>query len=183
MRGSMLGTVRTAVAFLCLAVVVGPVLAQNTSDRDKTREQLRATLADGSTLIGTSFRQSERNPYNFVGSYTRNLKNAQSLEIVISVTKSETIGFRVYPHYNGGYINTQKVQNNVALMSKLLSFTDQNFLFWGADETNDVFSGYTVTLESGYPEEAIRIVLRSIPNTDRFVGELRPFIDGSIAAQ
>ncbi len=68
-------------------------------------------------------------------------------------------------------------------MHKLLAYNDKNFLFWGSDDTNDVFAGYTITLESGYPEEAVRIVLRSIHNTDQFVGEMRPFIDGSAAAQ
>jgi hypothetical protein len=64
-------------------------------------------------------------------------------------------------------------------MRKLLWFSDDNFLFWGADDTSDVFSGYTITLESGFPQDAIVIVLRSIRNTDKFVGELRPFIDGT----
>jgi hypothetical protein len=54
-------------------------------------------------------------------------------------------------------------------------------LFWGADETGDVFTGYTFSLESGFPDEAVKIVLRSIVNSDKFIGELRPFIDGSSA--
>jgi hypothetical protein len=66
------------------------------------------------------------------------------------------------------------------LMRKLLWYSDQNFLFWGADDTGDVFSGYTVTLESGFPQDAIVTVLRSIRNTDKYVGEMRPFIDGSV---
>jgi hypothetical protein len=66
-------------------------------------------------------------------------------------------------------------------MMELLYLSDQNFLFWGADDTRDVFAGYTFTLESGFPSESIMIVLRSIRNTDKFVGEMRPMIDGSSA--
>jgi hypothetical protein len=66
-------------------------------------------------------------------------------------------------------------------MRELLYLSDQNFLFWGADDTGDVFSGYTVTLESGFPRDALVTVLRSIHNTDKFVGQLRPFIDGTAA--
>jgi hypothetical protein len=38
------------------------------------------------------------------------------------------------------------------------------------------FCGYTITLESGFPADAITTVLRSIRNTDKFVGQLKPFI-------
>jgi hypothetical protein len=63
-------------------------------------------------------------------------------------------------------------------MRKLLQYNDNNFLFFGADDTNDVFAGYTFTLESGFPNEAITIVLRSLRNQDKYVGEMRPLIDG-----
>ena len=109
------------------------------------------------------------------------LSSAESLEIVISVTNSETIGFRVYPHYAGGYINVDKVKNNVGLMRKLLQLSDSGFFYWGIDQSNDVFAGYTFTLESGFPDDALIVVLRSISNLDKFVGDLRPFVDGSIA--
>ena|SRR5690349_3043782 len=33
---------------------------------------------------------------------------------------------------------------------------------------------YTFTLESGFPDEAIKIVLESIRNSDKYVGEMRP---------
>jgi hypothetical protein len=33
-------------------------------------------------------------------------------------------------------------------------------------------------LESGFPSEALLVVLQSIKNTDRFVSEVRAFIDG-----
>jgi hypothetical protein len=107
------------------------------------------------------------------------LTNSDSLEIVISVTPKDTIGFRIYPHYKGGYINVDKVKNAAAMMKQLLQLNDRTFLFWGADESGDVFVGYTFTLESGFPDEAIRIVLASIANSDKFIGDLKPNIDGS----
>jgi hypothetical protein len=161
-----------------------PAQAQNESspERDATREQLRQVLATAGARsdVKVAFRQSTKNPYNFVGSMT-GLTNSDSLEIIISVTKRATLGFRVYPHYHGGYINLGRAKDRDGLMRKLLYYSDQNFLFWGADDTADVFSGYTVTLESGFPSDAIVIVLRSMRNTDKFVGEMRPVIDGSVA--
>ena len=170
---------RIAAVLLALLCAAGsPASAQVT--RDSTRENLRDTLnsAGQRSDVNVTFRQSTKNPYNFVGSMT-GLSNVDNLEIVISVTKSDTIGFRIYPHYKGGYINLGKARDPNALMRKLLYYSDQNFLFWGADDTSDVFCGYTVTLESGYPREAIVTVLRSIRNTNKFVGEMKPFIDGT----
>lgn len=170
-----------AALFVCFLSITAAASAQES--RDATRERLRSTLttAGARSDVNVTFRQSTKNPYNFVGSMTTGVVNSDSLEIVISVTKSDTIGFRIYPHYKGGYINLNRAQNSTGLMRKLLYYSDQNFLFWGADDTNDVFSGYTVTLESGFPADAIVVVLRSIRNTDKFVGEMRPLIDGSPA--
>jgi hypothetical protein len=151
--------------------------------RDATREALRSLLASAGQRsdVNVQFHQSTKNPYNFAGLMTTGLVNSDSLEIVIAVTKSGTIGFRVYPHYKGGYINLQRAKAQSDLMTELLYLSDQNFLFWGADDTRDVFAGYTITLESGFPSEAIVIVLRSIRNTDKYVGQMRPMIDGSTA--
>ena len=171
-----------AALFVLLLAATATAGAQQTSARDATREKLRATLvtAGQRSDVNCSFRQSTKNPYNFVGSMT-GFANSDSLEVVISVTQSSTIGFRVYPHYRGNYINLGRATDGNGLMRRLLYLSDQNFLFWGADDTGDVFSGYTVTLESGFPEDAIVTVLRSVRNTDKFVGGLRPFIDGSVA--
>jgi hypothetical protein len=149
---------------LLLVVVSSPAAAQS---RDTTRERLDAllTTAGQRSDVNVAFRLSTKNPYNFIGTMSTGLTNADELEIVISVTKSDTIGFRVYPHYHGTYV---------------LHLSDLNFLFWGADDSDDIFCGYTVTLESGFPSDAIVIVLRSIHNTDKFVGQLRPFIDGTL---
>lgn len=175
-------------AVLVLDGVAGaaPAIAQSDAadpHRDATRESLRSVLASAGARddVSVEFRQSTKNPYNFVGLMTKGLTNCDSLEIVISVTKSDTIGIRVYPHYKGGYINLLRAKSQSDLMTQLLYFSDQNFLFWGADDTRDVFSGYTFTLESGFPADAIVIVLRSIRNTDKFVGQMRPMIDGTTA--
>jgi len=195
MRLVVLRPLRRLIFILGLLSLVGgglisatPAAAQAAADapdpaRDATRESLRSLLASAGqrTDVDVQFRQSTKNPYNFVGSMTTGLKNCDSLEIVISVTKSATIGFRVYPHYKGGYINLLRAKAQSDLMMKLLYLSDQNFLFWGADDSRDVFAGYTFTLESGFPADAIVIVLRSIRNTDKFVGEMRPMIDGSAA--
>jgi hypothetical protein len=173
------------ISFLVLVLLaVTPGFAQNLSPtRDQTREMVRASLIKYGALdeVNTTFRQSDKEPYNFIGIMRTGLKNVESLEIVISVSNQSTIHFRIYPHYNGGYLNLDKVKNSNGFMRKLLAYNDKNFLFWGSDDTNDVFAGYTITLESGYPEEVMRVVMRSIHNTDQFVGEMRPFIDGSAA--
>ncbi len=154
--------------------------ADKEAARKATREHLRKVLAAAAQLddVAVTFQQSEGQPFNFVGIIGDRLKYSDRLEVVIGVTAYETIGIRVYPHYKGGYINVAKAKNGPALMQKMLRLTDRNFLYWGIDESNDVFSGYTITLESGFPEEVVLIVLRSLRNTDGFVGELRADIDG-----
>ena len=149
--------------------------------RERVRDKLAALLEEAGPEIKVEFRQSEEQPFNYVAAMKTGLKNAESLEIVISVTKKDTIGFRVYPLFNKGYINVDKAKDRAGLMRLLLRLSDRAFLFWGADESGDIFTGYRFTLESGFPKEAIEIVLRSIVNSDKFIGEMRPFIDGSSA--
>jgi hypothetical protein len=178
---------RAWVLVACLSILTATGLiwppqsasAQSAQQRDATRERLRAALAVSGPKIGVHFQQSTKNPYNFTSSKTTNLKNEDSLEITVSVTKSNTVSLRVYPHYKGGYINLDRVQDQAKFARHLLYMSDQNFLFWGVDDTNDTFCGFTITLESGFPDAALDIVVRSIPNTDKFVGQLRPYIDGS----
>lgn len=145
--------------------------------RIRTRERLALLLEKAGPEVKVSFTQSRKQPFNYVGSLTTGLSNAESFEIVVGVTAKETISFRVYPHYRGGYINPAKAKDPASLMRLLLRLSDRAFLFWGMDEAGDVFTGYTFTLESGFPDEAIKIVLRSIVFSDKFVGEMRPFID------
>lgn len=154
---------------------------QQQTDRDATREKLRALLDTEGPKINITFRQSDKQPYNFVGVLKTGLKNADALEIVISVSDQDTIHFRIFPHYKDSYVNVDKVASGVGLMRQMVRLSDQNFLFWGADSSNDIFAGYTITLESGFPNAAIIVVLHSIANVDQFIGQMRPAIDGSAA--
>ena len=173
----------TIAVFVLVTLSVANIYGQQDDPavRERTRQRLADLLDKVSPEIKIAFSQSQKQPFNYVGTLRTGLVNADSFEIVISVTAKETIGFRIYPHYNGSYINVDKVRNSAGLMRLLLRLSDRAFLFWGADETGDVFTGYTFTLESGFPDEAIKIVLRSIVNSDKFVGEMRPFIDGTSA--
>ena len=166
------------ISTLSVSVVYGQ--KDEEADRIRTRGELAALLEKAGPDINVTFKQSQKQPFNYVGSLTTGLVNAQSFEIVISVTTKDTIGFRIYPHYKNAYINVDKLQDQAGLMRLLLRLTDRAFLFWGADESGDIFTGYTFTMESGFPEEAIMIVLRSIVNSDKFVGEMRPFLDAPL---
>ncbi|HEX3282998.1 MAG TPA: hypothetical protein VHR36_17310 [Pyrinomonadaceae bacterium] len=149
--------------------------------RERTRQRLATLLQTAGPSANIVFHQSEKQPFNYVGSLSTGLGNADFFEIVISVTSKDTLGFRIYPHYKHGYINVDNAKDRLGLMRLLLRLSDRAFLFWGADESGDVFTGYTFTLESGFPDESIKIVLRSIVNSDKFVGEMRPFIDATSA--
>jgi hypothetical protein len=166
-----------------LMILVSPAVHAQQKDKEanriRTRQQLAELLEKAGPEVKVSFSQSQKQPFNYLGSLKSGLVNAESFEIVISVTPNETIGFRIYPHYRNGYINIDKAKNSPALMRLLLKLSDQAFLFWGVDEAGDVFTAYTFTLESGFPEESIKTVLSSIVNSDKFVGEMRPYIDGT----
>ncbi|HJT66011.1 MAG TPA: hypothetical protein VJ749_06135 [Pyrinomonadaceae bacterium] len=167
---------------ICLAILATAQTAfsqEADATRDKTRDRLSALLTRVGPDLSMSFKPSSKSPYVFTGILRDGLKNAEYFEVVISVTTKETIGFRIFPHYKGGYINIDKARNTAALLRKIAQLNDSTFLFWGADDTGDVFTGYTFTLESGFPDKAIEIVLQSIKNSDQFVGEMRPAIDGT----
>ena len=161
------------------SVVQAQTPQEKEASRIATREKLRTLLQNSGPKkgIGINFRQSEKQPFNFVGMLQEGLTNADSYEVVIGVSKDDTIGFRIYPHYRGSYINIDKARDSAALMRQLLLLSDKNFLFWGRDDSGDVFAGYTFTLESGFPDRAIEIVLYSIRPLDKFVGDMRPNID------
>jgi hypothetical protein len=172
-------------AFLLLSILAtaSAVFAQDTADgsRDKTRARMSALLERAGPELKVEFKPSSKSQYVFTGVMRDGLVNSEYFEIVITVTSKETISFRVFPHYKGNYINIDKARNPTQLLRKLAQLNDSTFLFWGADDTGDVFTGYTFTLESGFPDEAIKIVLTSIKNSDQFVGEMRPSIDGTNA--
>ncbi len=174
-------TVRSLI-FLFILLAAPAALAQEDNaeaNREKTRQRLSTLLQRVGPDIRVDFQPSSKSQFVFTGVMREGLTNAEKLEIVVTVTTKDTIGFRIFPHYKGGYINIDKAKNTTQLLRKLVQLNESTFLFWGADETGDVFTGYTFTLESGFPDEAIRIVLSSIRNSDQFVGELRPSIDGS----
>jgi hypothetical protein len=166
---------------LLLIALLGFASAAYSQDatRDKTRDRLKALLDRVGPEIKVTFQPSSESPYVFSGVMSEGLKNAERLEIVIGVTPDQIIRFRVFPKYKGSYVNIDKARNSAQLLRKLIQLNYETFLFWGADDTGDVFTGYTFTLESGFPDEALRIVLASIKNSDKFVGDLRPSIDGS----
>ena len=171
------------IVLFILTTLSGPAVysqRDKEANRVRTREMLAQLLEKAGPELKVFFNRSEKQPFNYVGSLKAGLVNADSFEIVISVTADETVGFRIYPHYKDGYINVDKARNSTALMKLLLRLSDRAFLFWGADEAGDIFTGYTFTLESGFPEEAISIVLRSIVNSDKFIGEMRPILDDPI---
>ncbi len=169
--------------FVTILAAAPAVFSQTAAEatREKTRERLSMLLQRVGPDIKVSFQPSSKSQFVFTGAMREGLKNAEYLEIVITVTSKETIGFRIFPHYKGGYINIDKARNTTQLLRKLVQLNESTFLFWGADDTGDVFTGYTFTLESGFPDEAIKIVLSSIKNSDQFVGEMRPSIDGTNA--
>lgn len=166
------------VAFIALAPVSYP---QDNASRNKTRDRLNALLTRVGPEHKITFKQSSTSEYIFVGQLKEDLTNSDFFEVVITATPADTIGIRVYPHYKNAYINIDKARNTMQLLRKLVQLNDSTFLFWGADDTGDVFSGYTFTLESGFPDKAIEIVLSSIKNSDKYVGEMRPSIDGTSA--
>ena len=104
-----------------------PATPQQTTTRDANREKLRALFETAGPKINVSFRQSDKQPYNFVGVMKTGLKNADALEIVISVSAEETIHFRIFPHYSGAYLNVDKVKSSEGLMRQMVRFSDQNF--------------------------------------------------------
>lgn len=169
------------IAFLIAARAVVAQDANAEAAREKTRTRLSALLQRVGPEIKVNFQPSSKSQFVFTGVMRDGLTNSEFLEIVITVTSKDTIGFRVFPHYKGGYINIDKAKNTTQLLRKLVQLNESTFLFWGADDTGDVFTGYTFTLESGFPDAAIKIVLSSIKNSDQFVGEMRPSIDGTNA--
>lgn len=144
--------------------------------RIRTREQLGRLLDKVGPDLHIKFRQSEKQAFNFVGLLKEGLTHAESFEVVVGVTENQTIGFRIFPRYKRGYINIDNVRYASELMRLMLRLSDSAFLFWGIDPSGDIFTGYTFTLESGFPEESIKIVLRSIVNSDKFIGEMKTMI-------
>jgi hypothetical protein len=176
---------RLLVCVAILLTVAGAAFAQSAPDKEAmrvaTREKLRALLASSGPKKGIeiSFRQSDKQPFNFVAVKRGGFTYAEGFEIVVGVSNDQTIGFRIFPYYKGNYINIDRARDGAGLMRKLLNLSGHNFLFWGADDSGDIFAGYTFTLENGFPDKSLEIVLYSIAPLDQYVGQIRTFIDAS----
>jgi hypothetical protein len=174
-----------AILLFSAPLAVGSPQTKTTAEKEAARiavrDKLRALLEASGPKRGIeiAFRQSTQQPFNFVGTFSAGLTNADSFEVVVGVSNDETIGFRIYPRYKGSYINVNKARDGSGLTRQLLRLNDKNFLFWGMDGTGDIFAGYTFTLESGFPDRALEIVLYSIRPLDKYVGEMRPSVDGT----
>jgi len=148
-----------------------------TATRLETRGKLEALLTTYAKAIGFHrWYRSADDPFEILAFYDHDLRYASRLEIVIHITPQNTIGFRVFPHWNGtdgdDYIDLDDVRDPQGVMREALRLSSQNFMFWGMDGSHDLFAGFTITLESGFPDAAVRIVLESVPLVDDSVGDL-----------
>jgi hypothetical protein len=155
---------------------VWPSAAQTNADvlRARTRDRLFALIRTYAPTQHFKIYRHDDDPFTIEAIYDKDLTYAPRFETWISVTRNATIQFRVYTQWYEGYLNIDKAQNSDAFMQRLLQLSDKDFFFWAADEDKDVFAGFTFTLESGFPEEAIKVVIRSIPLLDSDIGELEP---------
>ena len=175
---------RAAILLLGLPVTLSsipvPAAAQSASEtqREATRERLRTFLASAGPRkdVNIDFRQSDKNPWNFVG-VARGLTNSDLLEVVVQVSDNNTLAVVVYPHYLGHYINVGRAPDPLGLARKLLNLNDHNFFYWGADDTGDVFACYNFTLESGFPDQSLLVAMTSIRAQDQFITQMKPYID------
>lgn len=166
-------------AGLVTALLVGFVSTARAQDgdRDATRDRTRSALRQIGPKLGVSFQQSQANPYNFSASMTDGISEAQSMEIIVMVGKNDILTVRVFPHVSGNkYINIDRATNSTGLMRKLLANNAGDFFHWGMDDVYDVFAEFTFTLESGFPEESLDVVLRSVELLDKKVGEMELLI-------
>ncbi len=162
-------------AALALAASVSVAWAQNENspERQATRDKVRSALRTIGPRIGVNFKQAQANQWNFSGSMTEGLNEAESMEIIVMVGRNDVLTVRVFPHISGDrYINVDRANNSTGLMRKLLANNAGDFFHWGMDDVYDVFAEFTFTLESGFPEESLDVVLRSVELLDKKVGEL-----------
>jgi hypothetical protein len=169
---------RTLGAGIITAVLLAGIATSGWSqdddaNREATRTKVRSALRQIGPKIGVTFQQSQANPWNFSASMTEGLDDTESMEIIVMVGKNDVMTVRVFPHVTGNrYINVDRAGNGTGLMRKLLSNNAGDFFHWGMDDVYDVFAEFTFTLESGFPEESLDVVLRSVRMLDKKVGEL-----------
>lgn len=164
-------------ALLLAAGGLRPLAAQSAADSVQavTLEKVKAVIATYEPAREIRWYRAS-NPFDLDGFYDKGLHWSSRLEIYITVTHQTTIWLRVYPQYYGHHINLNRVHDPKGLMQQMLRFSYHNFFFWGLDDNLDAFAGYQFTLESGFPEEAVKEVIKSIPLIDGSVGDLTPFI-------
>src|SRR6185503_14991630 len=119
-----------SVLAICALTTGVAAAAGDDADRVAMREKLRSLLAERGPDSGISFTQNQKQPFNFSGSLRKGLSNADSFEVVLGVTVNDTITLSAFPHYNGDYINLDKVRNSTGLMRQLVRLSHANFLYW-----------------------------------------------------
>jgi hypothetical protein len=177
MMSARLGAIGYGCALALAASGVQPLAAQSAADsvQAATLEKLQAVIAAYEPAREIRWYRAS-SPFDLDGFYDKSLHWSSRLEIYITVTRQSTIWLRVYPQYYGHHINLNRVHDPSGLMQQMLRFSYHNFFFWGLDDNRDAFAGYQFTLESGFPEAAVKEVIKSIPLIDGSVGDLTPFI-------
>jgi hypothetical protein len=172
-----IGVIGYGCALLLAAGGRQPVAAQSAADSVQavTLEKVKAVIATYEPAREMRWYRAS-NPFDVDGFFDKGLHWASRFEIYITVTHQSTIWLRVYPQYYGHHINLNRVYDPNGLMKQMLRLSYHNFFFWGLDDEQDAFAGYQFTLESGFPEEALKEVIKSIPLIDESVGDLTPFI-------
>jgi hypothetical protein len=163
-------------AFLAVSGV-GAAAAQTDANTVRamtlTRDKLDSLLhAYGPTLKMRFYRSADNDPFQIEGVLDKGLHYESRFELQFNVTPQNTIGVRVYPTLYNERIDIDDARDSKGLARQLLHFSAHDFFSWGVDDASNVFARFTFTLESGFPEEAIKVVLRSIPLLDESVGEM-----------
>lgn len=74
--------------------------------------------SEGVQALGMRWSRNAKEPFNIVAYYDRDLRYTARFEIVMSITRQNTIGFRAYPV---PYLNLDDARDPVGL---LLAFVD-----------------------------------------------------------
>lgn len=126
------------------AGIVASLAAQTTGDtlptsiREATRARLEALLGTYGKALGMRWSRNAKEPFNIVAYYDRDLRYTARFEVVMSITRQNTIGFRAYPV---PHLNIDDARDPSGLMRKMLRLSEQNFLFWAADGSQDIYAG------------------------------------------
>jgi hypothetical protein len=158
-----------------------PADTVSTATRLETRGKIEALLTTYSKALGfRRWYRSADEPFDILAFYDNGLKYASRMEVVIVVSRQNTIGIRVFPHYNGpgpgDYIDLDYARDPKGLMQRALQLSAENFMFWAMDGSHHLFACFTVTLESGFPDAVLRVVLESVPLVDDSVGDLARYV-------